>query len=290
MSSITDYFKEGQHLIWRVVKLPKNGSTTYLYSIISEGFTKLYRWLPDKTWETIIVGGGIAESIEGLIEAGTNVTVTGSGTQSDPYIISSQQDAEGTPIDPIVGLTATNVQDALEELKSQIDVIVTPDGSETIVQGAGDINVTGTGTVANPYIVEYSADVPIIRTVKISLTPAQVRSLGSTPIVAVAAPGVGKAIEVFTAMARITFGSVAYNGGGDLDVACSSAGASQSQYRYDPTFLANTSNNFVILQRKVSGASPQIIENNALVIRSGSNSTVGDSPVDVYITYRIADL
>lgn len=282
-------YREGQYVINRVRKLPKKGSNIFLYAILDENFSKLYKWMPDETWEEIDIAGSIANTT--FLQSGTNVSITGTGTSIDPYIISSLQDASGTPITAIVGLTATNVQEALEELKTQVEAIDIPDGSETIVQGAGDIDVTGSGTVGNPYIVAYDAaiQIPVIRFVKVSLTPAEVLALGTTPIVAVPAPGVGKAIEVFTAAARLIFNSVIYDGGGDFDVACLSAGLSQSQYRYDPSFLLANSNRFSILQRKVSGATPQIIENDPLVIRS-LDGTVGDSPVDVYITYRIIDL
>jgi hypothetical protein len=253
-----NYVKEGSHLIRRVVALPKNGSTTYLYTLFSDNFTIFYRWLPDKTWETIDLSSSLVNIT--AIEEGTNVTITGSGTVADPYVINSLQ---------------------------------TVDGSETIVQGAGDIEVTGAGTTGNPYVVDYSATIPVptLRFVKVSLSAAQARTLFSVPIQAVAAPGVGKAIEVFTAAARLTYGTVAFDSGDDFDVACSSAGTSDSQYRLDPNFLAATTNKFQILQRKVSNNSPQIVENDPLVIRTSvADSTVGDSTIDVYITYRIIDL
>ncbi len=283
-----EYFKEGQHLIWRVVKLPKAGSTLYLYTIISENFTKLYRWLPDKTFETIDLAASLSNQT--VLQSGTNVTITGAGTTADPYIISSLQDAAGTSIAAISGITATDVQGALEELKTSLTAI---DGSETIVTGAGDIEVTGTGTSGDPYIVDYDAilQVPITRFVKRTLTFSEVRALFTTPITVVAAPGVGKVIEVFTANANLIFNSVAFDSGGDFNVACASAGLDQSQYRLDPVFLASTANKFSILQRKIESGASQLFDNDALVINSNiANSTVGDSPVDVYITYRIQDL
>lgn len=46
----------------------------------------------DQRWH----GGGISD-INGLITAGTNVTITGSGTKSDPYVINSSGGGGGTP-------------------------------------------------------------------------------------------------------------------------------------------------------------------------------------------------
>lgn len=46
----------------------------------------------DQRWH----GGGIS-NITGLIEAGTNITITGSGTASDPYVINSSGSGGGSP-------------------------------------------------------------------------------------------------------------------------------------------------------------------------------------------------
>ena len=283
-----NYYKEGSHLIRRVVKLPSSGSTNYLYTIIGKDFEKLYRWLPDKTWETIIPFG-VSEG-NTFLQEGSNVTVTGTGTEADPYIINSldNQTAIEVPITAISGLSADNVQSALEEIKTLAEE-ATGDGSETKVIGSGDISVTGAGTIGDPYEVSYSATVPTLRFTKVELSAEEVRNLGTTPKVAVAAPGAGKAIEVFTAASRLIFNSVAFDGGGDFDVASQSSGVSESQYRSDPSFLGATGDRFFVLQRKTSNAGSQIIENDPLVIRS-VDSTVGDSTVVAYITYRIIEL
>ena len=179
----------------------------------------------------------------------------------------------------------------LEDTTDSSNVTVLLTGT-TIVEGGGDIGVTGNGTTGDPYIVAYKAEVavPVLRYVKITLTSGDTQNIFSTPITAVVAPGANKAIEVFTAAVRLRYSGVTFDGTSELEVACSTAGASQSQYRVDNTLLSQTANNFISMQRKVSTASPQIIENDSLVIRGTANSTVGNSEVDVYITYRIIDL
>lgn len=52
------------------------------------------------------------EDIDGLIEAGTNVTITGSGTSSDPYEISASGGSGGGAVDSVNGQTGTVVLDA----------------------------------------------------------------------------------------------------------------------------------------------------------------------------------
>lgn len=59
-----------------------------------------------------------SDGSETIINAGTNISVTGNGTSGTPYIISN-----------------------------------TADGSETIIQQGLNVAVTGLGTIANPYVI-----------------------------------------------------------------------------------------------------------------------------------------
>lgn len=65
---------------------------------------------------------------ETKVTAGTNTSVTGSGTAADPYVINSS--GSGT----------------------------TADGSETKVTAGTNVTITGSGTTVDPYIVNTSAD------------------------------------------------------------------------------------------------------------------------------------
>lgn len=88
-----EYYKEGSHLIRRVIKLPNQGSGNYLYSIIGEDeFDFLYRWLPDNTWEEIPLTFGRGRT---YVEQGDNVILLGDGSEENPYIINAQVDVGG---------------------------------------------------------------------------------------------------------------------------------------------------------------------------------------------------
>lgn len=74
---------------------------------------------------------GKLDDITGLITAGANVTLTGSGTAGDPYqiaaTVTSATAAEDVTYDNATsGLTATNVQDAIDEVVDDIEEIITP--------------------------------------------------------------------------------------------------------------------------------------------------------------------
>jgi alpha-tubulin suppressor-like RCC1 family protein len=62
---------------------------------------------------------------ETVIQAGTNATVTGTGTSADPYVISGP---------------------------------ALPDGSETKLTAGTNVTVTGTGTTADPYVINSSSN------------------------------------------------------------------------------------------------------------------------------------
>jgi len=67
----------------------------------------------------------------------------------------SQVRAEQVRVNSVsAGIVATNAQAAITELKSNIDDI---NGSETIVTAGTNVTVTGTGTTANPYVVNSTA-------------------------------------------------------------------------------------------------------------------------------------
>jgi len=185
--------------------------------------------------------------------------------------------------------TTTSVLE-LEDTTNTDNVTVTLTGT-TVIQGAGDIGVTGSGTTSNPYIIDYKASipVPIMRVATLDLTASEVRSLGSNPMEIVPAPGVGKALEVFTAFGQLTYVAPAFNGGGDVSLMCSGATAETAQYRFDPGFLALTASTNNIMLRKANLSGPQIIDNAALVIAS-DDSISGGSSVKIQCTYRIVDL
>jgi hypothetical protein len=77
---------------------------------------------------TAYLGAGNADSITGLIDAGTNVTITGSGTLADPYIINSSGGSGTTPT--LNQVLAENNQTAGENiLINDADAIELENGS-----------------------------------------------------------------------------------------------------------------------------------------------------------------
>jgi uncharacterized protein YlxP (DUF503 family)/prefoldin subunit 5 len=114
-----------------------------------------------------------ADGSETIVNAGTDISVSGSGTTGDPYIVNSTfTEVDGSITNEIQDLASvlgegnsagtsitnvtdpTNAQDAAT--KNYVDSQITAnaaDGSETIVNAGTDISVSGSGTTGDPYIV-----------------------------------------------------------------------------------------------------------------------------------------
>ena len=93
---------------------------------------------------------GPPATIAGLIEAGTNVTVTGSGTLADPYVISAAD--EGIP-PAITGLIEAGTNVVLSGTGTTTDPYVLVSNATGLVTAGTNVTVTGAGTVASPYVV-----------------------------------------------------------------------------------------------------------------------------------------
>ncbi len=105
------------------------------------------------TDETNTVNSIVLPSSDGSdtqVEDAGDITVTGTGTIADPYVVDFSE--------ALTTLTITN--DTLfyldEDGTTNSIVLPTSDGSDTQVEDAGDITVTGTGTTADPYVVDFS--------------------------------------------------------------------------------------------------------------------------------------
>ncbi|WP_170284058.1 beta strand repeat-containing protein, partial [Flagellimonas olearia] len=114
-----------------------------------------------------------ADGSETIVNAGTDISVSGSGTSGDPYVVNSTfVEVDGSITNEIQDLASvlgegnsagtsitnmtdpTNAQDAAT--KNYVDSQITAnaaDGSETIVNGGTDISVSGSGTSGDPYVV-----------------------------------------------------------------------------------------------------------------------------------------
>lgn len=127
----------------------------------------------------------------------------------------------------------------------------------------------------------------VIKTVKLTLTPAQVLLLTTTPIELIAAPGVGFSIEIISAIVKVVFNTTAYTAGTltlntdtlTYPIMYNDAGLTQTVDVFESMFLLMNSGN------------KQYLENKKIVITTNSTDpTDGDSDVTIYAAYRIVTL
>jgi len=104
------------------------------------------------------------EATETFIEEGDNITITGIGTEVDPYIVNADLTDLGivkTVGNEVIapGQTLSIINNELTgkvlATKEYVESVIpsTPDGSETKINAGENVTVAGTGTVANPYII-----------------------------------------------------------------------------------------------------------------------------------------
>ena len=124
---------------------------------------------------------------------------------------------------------------------------------------------------------------------KVSLTAAQIKTISSVPVSVIAAPGAGKVIEIVSAFLSFNYGTVTFDAAASFEVSLYTDTAGGRQYTTANNILNRTSSTIQTFDKDASTAS-QLVDNKAIFIDGGDDSTVGDSTIDLYIDYRIITL
>lgn len=123
-----------------------------------------------------------------------------------------------------------------------------------------------------------------VNTVKVSLTASQILTANSAPVEVIPAPGAGKIISVVSALCKFNFGTTAFDGVTLADLIHATA-TSASVSTGD---IGGGVSTFGAMSPGYGGI--QLVENQALLFKADGDSTVGDSTVDLYITYSVITL
>lgn len=119
----------------------------------------------------------------------------------------------------------------------------------------------------------------ILQKTRITLTSAQIRAIGTTPIVVIPAQGVNTVIKVISVVAKLNYYFSAY-ANNDLKITSGSLTLSSIS-----SFLNNTSN--IVKSGTLDGIE---LSENTEVKLDGIDSATGLGTVDVYITYEVVML
>lgn len=156
-------------------------NTTYTYAISGDNLV-----VTDSTGATTTLAiPCTCDGSETKLNAGSNITLTGTGTDTDPYVINAASATTVTALNisgtttktvtitlsdgstltaPFTDLdtkyafsisgniiTATGTDGSVQNLT--LPASATPDGSETKVNAGTNVSITGSGTIASPYVV-----------------------------------------------------------------------------------------------------------------------------------------
>lgn len=121
-----------------------------------------------------------------------------------------------------------------------------------------------------------------IVTEKVSLSAAQLKAVGTSPVVSIAAPGAGKYLRITNVDWHLTWGSVAFDNNAISANIIGGGGAGFSV----SSFLDSTADNFKSSTIPTPTDNDRV-ENAGIRIAGTDSAANGDSTVDAYITYEI---
>ena len=121
-----------------------------------------------------------------------------------------------------------------------------------------------------------------VYTTKICLTAAQVLQLFTTPVILLPAPGVGKVIQVLSVLGSINFNTRAYTTNTVLEVLQGGTEISTATVLLTQTIST--------LDTFGSDSGPMQPNTTVILTTRNGNPLVGDSPICIYISYKILTL
>lgn len=142
------------------------------------------------------------------------------------------------------------------------------------------------------------AYLPIVQQKKITLTSAQVKALNAAPVVAIAAPGVGKVINVINAITKLNYGSNAFNSGAGqtINLYYNNNVENISQIFSNPS-ISSSSNKFDLrtVSYNLGNLSAGSIDNVNVAIHNPISTEIGgnasnDSTISIVINYIISTI
>ena len=158
-------------------------------------------------------------------------------------------------------------------------VVTAPEETTALI----DAEVTGRVLVTKEWV-----ESKVSMRTKVSLTASQIKSLGTVPVDVIAASGVGTYIKVTGLEFRQNYGTVPFDTLTKLYLRSSSKTVANPMIgNFADVFTGTASNIFGSFGPDDLA---EYVENEKVVIQSDLDSALGDSTIDLYITYQIITL
>ena len=157
---------------------------------------------------------------------------------------------------------------------------VTPVSEDLLLlSDSSDVKTTKTATIES--VLEIG-----LTTTKVTLSAAEINALDVAPVNLINAPGVGKAIAILDCRARLNWNSVAFNTG-EIRLFQTDLAASYSHY-LGSAWRAYVTDSYALTRE--TGFIPGWGENLALKATASAAGGVGNSTIDLWITYKVITL
>jgi hypothetical protein len=130
-----------------------------------------------------------------------------------------------------------------------------------------------------------------IEEVKISLSAEVLKGIASGPFILIDSQGAGTAIQVVSATARVNYGTEVFDTGADLSIA--PLGQLVPQFKCPGILQATHDGLWVFSPLATADTHEDALEiDSPLVIfdPTGTDSTDGDSTIDIYLSYKVITL
>ena len=155
------------------------------------------------------------------------------------------------------------------------------------------VNSSGVTVSASNYTRINNLDIDsksIVQVAEIEISAAELMIFVSVPIQILPAPGVGKVIEVMSAMGYYLFNTTAYDNMSNIVIGNNNL-ASGGQMQSNALIMSGASSMLFRFGIDINYYFLDMLENDPLYVSAvGLDPTVGDGTLKIYLTYRIVTL